>query len=230
MWIDLSQPIQEKMPHERRFPIPRIKVHRQEVRFVDGKDVLSSSELLITAHSGTHVEAPSHFYRDGRTLDEFPLEAFHGEGVALDVVKGALSAILAEELETGASVRADDIVLLHTGWGARYGQKDYDQHPYLHMSAARWLVERKVKMVGIDAPSVDLPAPLQASMFNWPIHRLLLGKDILIIENLGNLEQVSAKRLVVSAFPMLIRGSESAPVRVAARLDIRDSANRPAAF
>lgn len=217
MWIDLSQPIRERMPQGRRLPITRIKVHRQEVHFVDGKDTLSSSELLMTTHSATHIEGPRHFYRRGKALDEYPLETFHGEGVVLSLVKKPLSAILAEELAIGAPVRTNDIVLLHTGWGARYGQRDYEQHPYLHISAARWLVDRKVKMVGIDAPSVDLPTPLRSALFNWPIHRLLLGEGILIIEHLGNLDRVSGRRLLISAFPLLIPDSESAPARVVAR-------------
>ena len=218
MWIDLSQPLRERTPDGRRLPLRRIETHRKEVHFIDGKDVVSSSDLLITAHSATHIEAPRHFYRKGKALDEYPLETFQGEGVVLNVVKKPLSAILAEELAMEAPVRENDIVLLHTGWGARYGRRDYERHPYLHSSAAQWLVERKVKIVGIDAPSVDLPGPLRTSLFNWPIHRLLLAEGILIVEHLGNLEKVSGRRLFISAFPLLVPGVESAPVRVVARI------------
>ncbi len=196
----------------------------------DGRRV---TEFTLTTHTNTHVDAPSHVFKDGKTLSELPLEKFYGSTIVLDTPKGPLGEITAEDLdEKGGEIREGDIVLFCTGWGrylhAERAQPAYlaANHPGLVESAALWLVERKVKAVGIDCFAVrhpklspalspqDLlankPKPIE------PVHKHLLGNDIVIVEQLMNLESIKGQRVTAAFFPLPFLGVDGSPVRAVA--------------
>ena len=80
------------------------------------------------------------------------------------------------------------------------------------------MVDRGVKMVGVDCVNVEMPIVDRPADYNRPIHHTLLGNDILIIENLTNLEQIAGKRARVFAFPLKYKGGDGAQARVVAEL------------
>jgi kynurenine formamidase len=82
--------------------------------------------------------------------------------------------------------------------------------------AARWLVARGVKMLGLDTLTPDLPTSMRPANFTFPIHHILLENNVLIIENLAHLEQLAGRRVKVYAFPLAIRGSDAGHARVVA--------------
>lgn len=211
--VDLSRTIYAGMP---KIPIlPEVEFH-PVVRIADGKP-LNVSVIRIATHAGTHVDAPWHFDPNGNTIDQVPLEQVCGPAVVISVSRGGGEAIPLGDLER-ADVRAGDIVLIHTGWGDKFESPEYANHPYLSEEVARWMVEKQVKMMGIDAITPDMPTPMRPPDFKFPIHHILLDNDVLIIENLANLDRVAGQRVRLYAFPLKIQGSDGGQARVVAEV------------
>jgi arylformamidase len=199
--IDLSHPIIESMPVYPGDPSTKIASgnHIQENGYED-------HYLCIGTHAGTHIDAPSHMILYGKTLNQFPLEKFTGRGVYVPVQNKRfdLSAIAA------IAIRENDIVLFHTGMNERYNKSDYfEEYPALPEELVKYLIVKKVKMVGVDTCSVDHN--------EFTSHRLLLQQDILILENLTNLASLINKQFSVSAFPINVQ-LDGSPVRVVAEI------------
>lgn len=211
-YYDLRQPFYEGMSYIKRLGAPTIQPRSIQRRYGDVEDAVNVTDYQFNTHLGTHVDAPRHVYNAGRTIDEFPIEAFCGRAVVLDVRCDRKRELLPRDLEQGGpTVERGDIVLLHTGWSARFGTPSYDDHPYLGNDAAGWLAERGIKMLGMDTITPDLPAEERPPDYPMPAHRILLGRDIFIIENVGDLSPVLGRRLFVSAVPTRIRGADGAP-------------------
>jgi kynurenine formamidase len=214
MWHDLSQPFHGDMPHSVALPAPEfetvsdISEERANVQYYS-----------VPTHIGTHVDAPLHFVEGGRTIDEFGIDKFSGEGVVLDVSRTEAEEIsLADVKAADGEVQANDIVVFYTGWYQKYGTDEYDPHPWLADEVADWLVERDVKMIAIDTITPDLPGPMRPDDYSaFPIHRTLLPEEILVAEHLGNLEHLTGQRLEIIGAPIKIRGGDGAPARFIAR-------------
>jgi kynurenine formamidase len=164
---------------------------------------------------GTHIDAPAHFGRGGLTLDQLPTSAFLGDGVVLGVRKQAGEPIAAEDLAYALGTRPlarGDLLLLSTGWAAKYGSAAYDDHPHLTLDAAQWIATRGVKLLGIDFLTPDRAIPRRGPNFEHEVHRHLLPRGILIVENLASLERFEGRRVQAVMLPLHIRGADGAPV------------------
>ena len=211
--VDLSRTIYPSMP---RIPIlPEVEF--LPVRRIADGHPLNVSELRIATHAGTHVDAPWHFVPGGKTIDEIPLDRLSGTAVVVPVSRRGGEAVPASDLE-GAGIEEDDIVFLHTGWGDKFESDEYNDHPYLSDEAARWLVDHRVKMVGLDTITVDMPTAVRPQGFAFPVHHILLENEVLIIENLTNLEKVVGQRVRAYAFPLKIQGGDAGQARVVAEV------------
>ena len=179
----------------------------------------SSNITLITmaSHIGTHMDAPCHFIPGAKSIDQMPLESFTGPVVTVSVQRGASEAIPLSDVAQ-AGISEGDVVFLHTGWAAKFGTPAYDRHPYLSVDLANFLVQKKVKMLGVDCVNVEMPIGDRPADYTRPIHHTLLGAEILIIENLTNLEAIAGKRARVFAFPIKYKGGDGAQTRVVAEL------------
>ena len=215
-WVGLNQPLYEGMPRASE---------RSEVRFEpehldDGPPEASVriTHLTLSSHVGTHVDAALHFIPGGRSIDQYPVEAFTGPGVVLDVAREGVVPVTRADVE-GADVREGDIVLFHLGYGHLFGTPGYADHPYLAADTADWLVEKGVRLIGVDTPTPELGGKHRPPGYPFPVHMTLLSRDILIIEHLGaNLAQLAGHRVEVTAVPMPIRGADGAPASVLARV------------
>jgi kynurenine formamidase len=175
---------------------------------------INISRLHTGLHVGTHMDAPFHFYNDGRTIDQAPLAC--GLGPALLVKldpKAAKSEITPAELlphrQAIAHLRR---IVFNTGWASHWGQADYfTDFPVITAGAAQLLVAWGVTLVGIDTPSVDT--------YPYPVHFVLLGNDILIVENLTNLDCISRTQFQFIALPLKITGRDASPVRAIGIID-----------
>ncbi len=211
--VDLSRTIYPNMP---RIPIlPEVEF--LPVRRIDDGHPLNVSELRIATHAGTHVDAPWHFVPSGKTIDQVPLDRLSGTGVVVPVSRKGGEPIGTDDLE-GAGIEPDDIVFLHTGWGDLFESDAYNDHPFLSDDAARWLVERGVKILGMDTITVDMPTAVRPPGFGFPVHHTLLEAEVLIIENLTGLEQIAGQRVRFFAFPLKIQGSDAGQARVVAEV------------
>jgi kynurenine formamidase len=211
--IDLSQPIWAGMPRIRVLP----EVELQPVRRISEGHPLNISELKLATHAGTHVDAPWHFVPDGRTIDQIPLDHLCGPAVVVPIDRQAREPIPSADLEASPEpIRPGDIVVLATGWGAKFESAEYEEHPYVSEESAQWLVDHRVKMLGLDLITVDLPQAMRPSPFGYPVHHTLLENDVLIIENMTNLQELRGRRVMLYAFPLGIRGADGAQARVVA--------------
>lgn len=214
MWYDLSQPFHGDMPHSIALPAPEFETVSDV-----SESVANVQRYSVPTHIGTHVDAPLHFVEGGRTIDEFPLEKFAGEGVVIDVSRDEAEEISLEEVKAAdGDVRSGDIVIFYTGWEEKYGTDDYDPHPWFADEVADWLLDRDVKMIAVDNITPDLPGPMRPDDWTeFPIHRTLLGEEVLIAEHLAGLEPLAGRRVEVQGFPIKIRGGDGAPARFVAR-------------
>jgi arylformamidase len=163
-------------------------------------------DLELTTHTGTHVDAPWHFNKHGRRIDELPIETFQGKGVVLDFKDfESCQPIKREDLEKATpTIEEGDILLINTGWHKQYGTPEYNtKHPGIDgESVGSFLLEKKIKMVGMDTMC---PEPCdEFSHWSHPLHRIcLIENEIPLIENLGgDIDEVTGKRCYIIALPI----------------------------
>jgi arylformamidase len=159
--------------------------------------------VKMGTHNGTHIDGPAHMIEGGKMLSDFGLDTFIGRGKLVDARNGLTPAAI-----DAAGVGEGDIVLLYTGASDMYTDPDYYyQTPVVDDEAAMHLIKLGVKMVGLDMGSIDEDP--------FIVHKALLRKDILIIENLVNLGALLNAEFKIYALPLNLH-VEGAPARVIA--------------
>jgi kynurenine formamidase len=212
-WTDLTRPLHEGSDRAGRATAPALRPVMNL-----GEHPFAMSEMTLSSHVGTHLDAPSHFIAGGESVDAVALERVIGPGVVLEVAGEANTAIEAEHLAAGGpEPRAGDIVLLRTGWEERGETPAYFEHPYLAESAVAWLLERRIGMLGMDLITPEMPEAVRAGDFTWPVHNALMRADVLVLENACNLAGLARRRVEVMAAPIPVVGADGAPVRLLAR-------------
>lgn len=201
-YIDLSLIFSQDLPI---FPGgPSIKI--DQVLSVE-KQGVSVHTYFFDGHTGTHIDAPAHFVKDGKTLAELPPEKFTGQGIVIDARD---KEIIGKDILNNINLAKEMIVFFRTDHANKLTQPNYfEKHPTISTTLAEQLVKLKVKIVGIDSPSVDKES--------YPVHKLLLANGILILENLCNLELLTGKTFTVYSFPLKVH-TDGIPVRVIAEL------------
>jgi kynurenine formamidase len=199
----------------------------------------ANDTIALSTHGTTHVDAPWHYAptsegKPARTIDQLPLEWFYADGVVLDCRhRGHGEAIEIADLETalaaiGYTLKPRDIVLIRTGGDARLGTREYFTHGAgVSAEATRWLIDRGVKVMGIDAWGWDVALPVQAQRAKatgrddifWAAHYVGIDKEYCQIERLSNLGALPPTGFKVCAFPLKVVGGSAGPARVVAILN-----------
>lgn len=211
--VDLSYPLDPSTP-----PFPGDSPVEIEVRTsipaslpLGTPGLMNTSNLRTSLHTGTHMDSFFHFYRDGATIDQIPLAQCIGPALLLDLsTKQAKEEISADDLAPHRqAISRTPKVILNTGWARNWGNTHYFTHyPALTGDAARLLVKCGIELFGIDTPSVDY-SPNDA-------HFVLLGHEVLIVENLTNLDKIGQPHFQFVALPLKISGRDGSPVRAIA--------------
>ncbi|HOM03481.1 MAG TPA: cyclase family protein [Acetivibrio sp.] len=202
-FIDLSHKIIDCLP---AYP------GDEETRLVNTRKLKENSytnhRLHIDMHSGTHIDSPMHLIDSKEYICDYPLESFIGEGCIIDVRN---EPVIKLKKEFKDIITNGCILLLYTGLCRKFGTEEYfNCHPVVDMEFAEFMVERKIKILGMDTPSPDKPP--------FSVHRLLLKNKIFILENLTNLEKLlDAEKFEVIALPLNIK-ADSSILRVVARM------------
>jgi len=209
--IDLTMPMSEGTIPFPGHPPPEIEpLHRFE------SDGVRNTIMRSSIHTGTHIDAPSHFVADGATIDEVPIERFWRPAFRLDLSDAEpRSRIDLARIEAAGHVpeRAQGaILLLATGWTDRAWQSNrlFEDMPVLGEDAARAIAAACPAALGVDF-AVDRGKP-------WSNHATLLGVDIVLIENLMGLPALPGDGFEVIAFPHRLAGESAAPARVVASI------------
>ncbi len=209
---DLSQPVFTNCP---QYPDENPRPAQIRLFYMLAVQGVNKEIVEVSTHTGTHCDAPFHFFADGTTIDQVPLESYVGPGVIVDLRNKRLgTAIEVADLKPRArDFSAGDIVLLNTGGGHRRGnsQAFLTEYVYLSGEAAQLLVNRGVKGVGIDAVSLGgYKDPEKAA----PPHRVLLEHGKFIVEELYFPDEVmdGRARLFVAA-PVKLQGCSGAWTR-----------------
>jgi arylformamidase len=182
-------------------PEPKI----DSVRKIANGDVANLSLLTMGSHTGTHVDAPYHFIKDGARLGQVSMDRMVGEALVADL-RGRAS-IDASALKD-VPIKRGDIVLFLTDNSARWAAPSFQRDfTYLTKDAADVLVEAGVKAVGIDYLSIE-----QFGSPDFPVHHRLLGQDVFVIEGL-DLGAVTPGRYTLVCLPLKFPELDGAPAR-----------------
>jgi kynurenine formamidase len=248
--VDLSAPIAPTPPDAPRFQRNDVQYFDHAAgaaeveemfgvppRLLRDGEAWAREEVTLGTHNSTHVDAPYHYNSriqgaPAATIDELPLEWFFGPGVVLDFTDRADGeAITADDVAAaldglGHALEPGDIVLMHTGRDAFYGQPGYiDRGPGTTAEATRWLYDRGVRVMGVDAWGWDRPLKMQAAdalerdapgVF-WEAHQADL--PYCQIERLVNLAKLPSTGFTVACFPLRIVRASAGPARVVAILE-----------
>lgn len=203
-YIDISVPVYPGMTVWPGAPSPRFDLRCDMEHGAEAND----SDVFFNLHSGTHVDAPSHFVRGGRTADDLSLDTLMGDAyvaeIPLDV--DSIGGALLDSLNIPATTKR---LLLRTKnsalWQTRPGEFVAD-FTAVNEDGASWLVRRGIELVGIDYLSIQ-------RFHDGPeAHVVLLGAGVIILEGL-NLSEVAPGWYELICLPMKLKGLEGAPVR-----------------
>jgi kynurenine formamidase len=176
-------------------------------------------------HTGAHIDSPLHVFKDGITTAEISLDQVIGEAITIDLsFVDANQKVTIDDLKRGGAdqVRKGDIVLLRTDWTDKmYGKwPDYfTQSPYFPPESAEWLVAKDPKSIGFDFFEEYCARLPDFTSEDFPMHRVILGAGIVIMEGITNLGALPRERVPFYAPFYKIEGTEGAPARFFAEID-----------
>ena len=180
----------------------------EQYREIANGNTSTDSRLACSVHSGTHVDAPAHFFENGATVEQLPLDVLIGKATVVEILNDDL--ITPEIMEAQALPAETKRLLFKTKNSALWSDPDHQFNPdFVALSAesASWMADKGIKLVGIDYLSIQ---PFKDAE---PLtHRILLEAGIIILEGL-NLQGVNSGEYQLICLPLKLAGSEGAPAR-----------------
>jgi len=216
MLIDLSHTIEDGLITYKELPAPVVcdYLSRESSKsFYEEGTSFQIAKIEMVANTGTYIDCPFHRFENGKDLSEVALENFAElDGMVIRAPYKDGLAITAKHL-AGYDVTGK-AVLINTGWDIHWKTDAYfENHPYLTEDAAEYLKDSGAKLVGIDSHNID-----NTQGRSRPVHTVLLGAEILIVEHLCNLGQLPADGFAFSAVPPKFKGVGTFPVRAMAKI------------
>ncbi|WP_417236980.1 cyclase family protein [Bizionia paragorgiae] len=216
VFIDLSHTIESGLVTYKGLPAPLIcdYLSREESRkrYLGGAE-FKIEKLEMVGNTGTYLDSPFHRYADGKDLSQLELESLSDiDGVVINVPYFETLEITPQHI-IPYNVR-NRAVLFHTGWDQFWNTENYyEKNPYLTMESAEYLRDQQAKMVGIDSLNID-----NTLRDSRPVHSVLLGANIYIVEHLCNLSSLPQEGFKFCAIPPKLKGVGSFPVRAFAKI------------
>lgn len=209
--IDLTLTISKSIPNFPGSPKP------QFILWSDIKNDGYNLELLFfSSHTGTHIDAPYHFIKDGLKIHQIPLDRLLGKAILIKLRKTENKPITKSEIisfeKKNGKISDNSSIFFFTEWQKNLNQSNYfTENPGLALSAAKYLISKKINLVGIDSPSIDL-----GKDESYSVHHILSKNNILIVENLSNLNKIPSKEFIFTILPLKIKDATGSPVRAIA--------------
>jgi len=209
--IDLSLTISESIPTFPGSPKP------QFISWSDIKDDGYNLELLfLSSHTGTHLDAPYHFVKNGLKINQIPLERLIGKAILIKLKKTRNSPITKSDItlfeKKNGKIPNHSSIFFYTEWQKNLKKDNYfTENPGLDSSSAKYLASKKINLVGIDSPSIDL-----GKDESFSVHHILSKNNILIVENLANMNKILSKEFHFTILPLKLKDATGSPVRAVA--------------
>ncbi|MHA7733143.1 cyclase family protein [Nitrosopumilus sp. S6] len=173
----------------------------------------NTRKLVLGTHTGTHIDAPLHFIKNGDSIEKIPLEKIVGEVTIVDF--SDLKENTAIQKEMLSEIKISKRMIFRFGWQKYWNSKKfYKNYPYFTEDAANYLISKGIEVIGYDTPSPD-NSNTDENEIDSPIHKIFLDNRVVLLEylaNLNKLETLNGWNLVVA--PMKIEGSDGSPSRV----------------
>jgi len=213
--IDLTHPIHDGMT---TYPVhwhPMVEISIMGRHGIENRE---TRKLLLGSHTGTHLDAPRHFIPNGMTVDQLSLDTLIGPATIIDfsdLPEGAGIDIPLMRARLGEAV--PERLLLRFDWHRHWGTAAfYQNHPYLELDTAEWLVAGGLKLILMDTPMPDNPAHGRDGEVDSPVHKIFLGRDVIIVEYLTNLDLITTNEVEIICLPLKVRDGDGSPVRCVA--------------
>ena len=209
--IDLTLTVSNKIPTFPGSPQPAF-IPWENVK----EDGYNLELLFLSSHTGTHMDAPYHFLEKGAKIHEISLKKLVSEAVLIQSRKKSNESITKTDIQKFekkyGKIEGFSSVIFYTGWQRNLQKKYYfTKNPGLSVSAAKYLASKKISLVGIDSPSIDLGTDSKFS-----VHQIFAKKGILIVENLANLEKIKSSKFHLVVLPLKLKNATGSPVRAIA--------------
>ena len=209
--IDLTLTVSDKIPTFPGSPQPSF-IPWENVK----EDGYNLELLFLSTHTGTHIDAPHHFLEKGAKIHEISLKKLVSEAVLIKSRKKSNEAITKTDIQKfekkHEKIDGFSSVIFSTGWQRNLQKKYYfTKNPGLSVSAAKYLASKKIGLIGIDSPSIDLGTDSKFS-----VHQIFAKKGMLIVENLANLEKIKSSKFHLVVLPLKLKNATGSPVRAIA--------------
>jgi kynurenine formamidase len=209
--IDLTLTVSDEIPTFPGSPQPSF-IPWENVK----EDGYNLELLFLSTHTGTHMDAPYHFLEKGAKIHEISLKKLVSETVLIKSKKNDGESITKIDIQKfekkHGKIVSFSSVIFYTGWQRNLQKKYYfTKNPGLSVSAAKYLASKKISLVGIDSPSIDLGKDSKFS-----VHQIFAKKGILIVENLANLEKIKSSKFHLVVLPLKLKNATGSPVRAIA--------------
>lgn len=209
--VDLTLTISKSIPSFPGSPKPQF-IFWSNIK----EDGYNLELLFLSSHTGTHIDAPFHFVKNGIKIDQIPLDRLMRQAILVKLKKSKNSPITKSEIlqfeKKNGHIPNNSSVFFFTGWQKNLKKNNYfTENPGLALSAAKYLVQKKINLVGIDSPSIDL-----GQDESFTVHHVLSKNNILIVENLANLDKISSKEFNFTILPLKLKDATGSPVRAVA--------------
>jgi len=209
--VDLTLTVSDKIPTFPGSPQPSF-IPWENVK----EDGYNLELLFLSTHTGTHMDAPYHFLEKGAKIHEISLKKLVSEAVLIKSKKKGGESITKIDIQKfekkHGKIASFSSVIFYTGWQRNLQKKYYfTKNPGLSVSAAKYLASKKINLVGIDSPSIDLGKDSKFS-----VHQIFAKKGMLIVENLANLEKIKSSKFHLVVLPLKLKNATGSPVRAIA--------------
>jgi len=206
--VDLTLTVSDKIPTFPGSPQPSF-IPWENVK----EDGYNLELLFLSTHTGTHMDAPYHFLEKGAKIHEISLKKLVAEAILIKSKKKNGESITKIDIQKfekkHGKINNFSSVIFSTGWQRNLQKKYYfTKNPGLSVSAAKYLVSKKINMVGIDSPSIDLGTDSKFS-----VHHVLAKNNILIVENLANLNKIKSNNFHLITSPLKLKNATGSPIR-----------------
>jgi len=205
--VDLTLPIYHGAPTMPLDPKCAVIVHHT----IDSMKY-NITQLILSSHQGTHLDAPYHFFDNGRTVDKLDLKKCVGDAEVLDFsrIKPKFNLTPKDFEPYESKINAGARLLLRTDWWRNFSEKEYfSDGPMISPELAEWLTRKKIYMLGLETPAVNPN--------NWEkVHKTLLKADIVIVEGLAYLNKLKQEKVFFIGLPLRIKGRDGSPIRAIA--------------